>query len=67
MKNGFHTVCGNRVYIENDRVLYGMVETSEGLKKCYPYIKDNNGFSNCTGIRVNSFRYYSTKGAAVLI
>lgn len=63
MKDGWHTIQGYNVYIENDRVLggvkgYGTLKASP----THPYktIRGMIGWHNCTGVKVSTF----SKGVA---
>ena len=55
MKNGWHTISGYEVYIENDRVVRGLNE--DEMRTIYPYrVSRKYGCVNDAGLTVNAFR-----------
>lgn len=58
MKDGWHTICGWRVFVDDDRVIMGTSGTDLKQKPIYPYrySKTENCWVNAAPISVAAFR-----------
>ena len=66
MKNGWHTIGGYSVYVENGCVTHGIkrdhnnsIITAYPYRKCWRYSggkRYQNGWYNCSGLSVNAFK-----------
>lgn len=68
MKNGWHTICGYDIFVENNRVLRGTkYDHNHDLVTAYPYRKcKTGGWDNCSGISVSTFRSLCNKGDLIM-
>lgn len=58
-KDGWHTICGYSVYVENDRIVRGIkLDRNKSPVPAYPYRRDkkNGGWNKCSGVKVDTFR-----------
>lgn len=58
-KDGWHTILGNRVYVEQGKVIRAVVQDSNGsLVPAWPYWPSKyGGWDNCSGLlSVSAFR-----------
>lgn len=58
MKDGWHTILGYDVYVENNKVLRGTLGEGSTYRTAYPYKwnKTHRCWIKNTGVSVNSFR-----------
>lgn len=68
MKDGWHTICGYEVWVENNRVTRGTkYDNSHSLVAAYPYRKcKTGGWDNCSGISVSTFRSLCNKDELIM-
>ncbi len=66
--DGWHQVCGFRVYVENKRIVYGVSSQDWQQRTTYPYIWYNwaNCWVNVRGVTVNAFRSAYQRGRAIM-
>ena len=62
MKDGWHLIYGYRIYVENNRVMRGILGT--GYRQCsaYPYRRSGSGWNQCCGVTVSAFRAGVARG-----
>ena len=56
MKDGWHIAAGYRVYVEDGKVLRGILGEGDFQRSAYPYRWDGNVWTECTGITIHAFR-----------
>lgn len=56
IKDGWHTLCGKFVYVEDGRVLRGVSSRDWDQRTTWPYRVCRDGCTNCSGITVDAFR-----------
>ena len=58
MKDGWHTIKGYEVYVEDERILRGTVKDGNGNSvTAYPYRHNQEGgWDNASGVKVETFR-----------
>lgn len=69
MTDGWHSIGGYRVYVENNRVIRGVVGEYLGTKTAYPYRRDRrhkNLWDNVSGLTCNAFKSGVKRGTIKL-
>lgn len=66
MKDGWHKVYGEDVYVENGRVLRGTTGSGPAYRPTYPYRWTGNGYTIDTGITVDALRAGMKKGTIAM-
>ena len=69
ISDGWHTICGFNVYVENGIVKKGELEDYNGIHyTAWPYrLSKQGGWDNVAGfITVDSFRYGVKRGTVML-
>lgn len=69
MKNGWHTVMGYEVLIEDDKVIRGTLGSGTSYRAAYPYkhYKGYSGWHNVAGkLTVSAFRYGVKNGSVMM-
>ena len=65
-KDGWHTVCGTSVFVENGKVIYGTTKDHNNSEvTCYPYEynKDHNCWVNISGkVTLSAYRAGYNRG-----
>ena len=54
VKNGWHTISGYTVYVEDSKVLRGL--SSDKQRAVFPYRAVKDGWDNASGLTVDAFR-----------
>ena len=71
MKNGWCVVCGVQVFVENGKVVRGIMGKGMfDVVTCYPYVIDRKygGWDNASGdLTVDALRARMKRGTAVLM
>lgn len=66
VKDGWHTVCGTSVFVENGKVIYGTTKDHNNSEvTCYPYEynKDHNCWVNISGkVTLSAYRAGYNRG-----
>ena len=56
IKDGWHNLCGYYVYIEDEKIMHGIIKDRNGSYDIsFPYRKYGNGWSSEVGISCWSF------------
>lgn len=68
IKDGWHTIQGYRVYVENGFILRGMkLDYNGSLVPAWPYRAcRTGGWDNCTGLSVSAFSAGARRGSITL-
>lgn len=68
MKDGWHTILGYDVYVENNRILRGTLGEGSTYRTAYPYKwdKTHRCWIKNAGVSVNSFRNGVKRGSMVI-
>lgn len=69
IKDGWHTLAGHKVWVENGRVLRGISTDHNGSQvTVYPYraSRQDNGWDNDSGISVGAFRSGIQRGTVIM-
>lgn len=56
IKDGWHTIQGYKVYVEDGKVLRGILGEGNSQRTAYPFRRSKNGWDNDSGLTVNAFR-----------
>lgn len=66
--DGWHKVCGFRVYVVGNCIMYGVSSQDWQQRTTYPYVwRDrHNCWVNVHGIRVEAFRSAYQRGRAMM-
>lgn len=67
IKDGWHTIYGKFVYVENGRVLRGVSSRDWDQRTIYPYRVCRDGCTNCAGITVDAFRSGLRRGTVTML
>lgn len=63
VSNGWHSLCGYDVYVEDGYVLRGVQGDGVNMKTTYPYrLCRKGGWDNACGISVSAFRSACRRG-----
>ena len=54
VKNGWHTISGYTVYVEDGKVLRGL--STDKQKAVFPYRAVKDGWTSASGLTVDAFR-----------
>lgn len=67
-RDGWHTLQGYQVYIQNNQILRGLKSDQNGSElTAYPYrISKYGGWDNCTGISADGFIAGVRRGTIIL-
>lgn len=67
--DGWHTVCGFRVYVKNKRIIYGVSsqDWQQRTTRPYQWYDWANCWVNAHGIHVEAFRSAYKRGRALMM
>ena len=68
MKDGWRDICGYEVWVEDGKIMRGMVKDRNGSKvAAWPYRAcKTGGWSNCSGLSVDAFRAGVWRGTIIM-
>lgn len=66
MKDGWHIAAGYEVYVEDGKILRGVLGKGNSRRTAYPYRSGENCWTECIGITVDAFRAGARRGTVKL-
>lgn len=67
IKDGWHMICGYRVYVEDGRILRGIIGEGNSQRPSYPYrVSKYGGWDICSGITIDAFRAGERRGTIMM-
>lgn len=66
MKDGWHTIAGFNVYVEDGKIRRGTVGEGTDYRTAWPYRWNGAGWTNCAGITPAAFRAGVRRGTVTM-